>query len=247
MSSMLQTGEPIGRRDIVIAAVLSLLGLVLIYSDAVEPKINASYLAIPAFLAVTVPLVWRRSAPLLALGVTLIALAAHVLLFGEMTRCGIVFPLTWILVFAAAVRLAARSCAGRSPARLRLHRRDGQRRQPGTVRRNPAVPRADRPGLGRGKGGALAYPSGRRAAREHRAAPRAARRARSPRGRDRPRAALRRAGRAASATARRVGAARRRRRRHDRRRDRDSHAREHRAGEPPDAPGDASAGRSAAK
>jgi hypothetical protein len=105
MSSMIQTGESIGRRDIAIAAVLSLLGLLLIYSDAVEPKIDASYLAIPAFLAVTVPLVWRRSAPLLALGAALIALAGHVVLFGEMTRCGVVFPLTWILVFAAAARL----------------------------------------------------------------------------------------------------------------------------------------------
>ncbi len=105
MSSMIQTGEPIGRRDIAIAAVLSLLGLLLIYSDAVEPKMDASYLAIPAFLAVTVPLVWRRSAPLLALGAALIALTGHVVLFGEMTRCGIVFPLTWILVFAAAARL----------------------------------------------------------------------------------------------------------------------------------------------
>jgi signal transduction histidine kinase len=105
MSSMIQTEQPIGRRDIAIAAVLSLLGLVLIYSDAIEPKVNASYLAIPAFLAVTVPLVWRRSAPLLALGVALIALAGHVLVFGEMTRCGIVFPLTWILVFATAARL----------------------------------------------------------------------------------------------------------------------------------------------
>jgi len=105
MSSKIQTGEPIGRRDIAIAAVLSVLGLLLIYSDAVEPKIDASYLAIPAFLAVTVPLVWRCSAPLLALGAALIALTGHVLLFGEMTRCGIVFPLTWILVFAAAARL----------------------------------------------------------------------------------------------------------------------------------------------
>jgi hypothetical protein len=105
MSSMIQTGEPIGRRDIAIAAVLSLPGMLLIYNDAVEPKIDASYLAIPAFLAVTVPLVWRRSAPLLALGAALIALTGHVVLFGEMTRCGVVFPLTWILVFAAAARL----------------------------------------------------------------------------------------------------------------------------------------------
>ncbi len=105
MSSTIQTGAPIGRRDIAIAAVLSVLGLLLIYSDAVAPKIDASYLAIPAFLAVTVPLVWRRSAPLLALSAALIALIAHVLLFGEMTRCGVVFPLTWTLVFAAAARL----------------------------------------------------------------------------------------------------------------------------------------------
>jgi signal transduction histidine kinase len=105
MRSMIQTGEPVGRRDIAIAAIVSLLGLVLMYSDAVEPKATVSYLAIPVFLAVTIPLVWRRSAPLLALSAVLIALSAHVVLFGEMTRCGIVFPLTWILVFAAGARL----------------------------------------------------------------------------------------------------------------------------------------------
>ena len=104
MRSMIQTGEPVGRRDIAIAALLSLLGLVLMYSDVTEPKVDAGYLAIPAFLAVTLPLVWRRCAPLLALGAVLIALAAHVLVFGEMTRCGIVFPLSWLLVFAAAAR-----------------------------------------------------------------------------------------------------------------------------------------------
>ncbi len=108
MRSMIQTGEPVGRRDIAIAALFSLLGLVLVYSDVIEPKVDASYLAIPAFLAVTLPLVWRRSAPLLALGAALIALAAHVLVFGEMTRCGIVFPLSWLLVFAAAARLELR-------------------------------------------------------------------------------------------------------------------------------------------
>ena len=112
MRSMIQTGEPVGRRDIAIAALLSLLGLVLMYSDVTEPKVDAGYLAIPAFLAVTLPLVWRRSAPLLALGAVLIALAAHVLVFGEMTRCGIVFPLSWLLVFAAA---AAWSLAGALP------------------------------------------------------------------------------------------------------------------------------------
>jgi signal transduction histidine kinase len=107
-SSMIWTGEPVGRRDLVIAAALSLIGLWAMYKDTLKPGVNVSDLAIPVFLAVTVPLVWRRAAPLAALSAELVALAAHVVLFGEMVRCGIVFPVTWILVFAASARLERR-------------------------------------------------------------------------------------------------------------------------------------------
>ena len=81
--------ERIGRRDIAIAAVLSLLGLLLMYdnvygvladeradptSDAHSVVIVGGLLpiefSIPLFLAVTVPLLWRRAAPVVAVGAT---------------------------------------------------------------------------------------------------------------------------------------------------------------------------------
>src|ERR1700723_2866933 len=101
---MFVPGEPIGRRDVAIAAVLSLLGLVLMYDDAVNHNINASYVAMPVFLAVTVPVLWRRAAPLAASAGVLVALLVHVALFGTITRCGVVFPVVWVLVFAAGAR-----------------------------------------------------------------------------------------------------------------------------------------------
>jgi hypothetical protein len=107
--SMFLPGAPIGRRDVAIAAVLSLLGLVLMYDDAINHTINASYLAMPVFLAVTVPVLWRRAAPLAASAAVLVALLVHVALFGTITRCGVVFPVVWVLVFAAGARLELRA------------------------------------------------------------------------------------------------------------------------------------------
>jgi signal transduction histidine kinase len=78
------------------------------YDDAINHRINASYLAMPVFLAVTVPVLWRRAAPTAALAVVLVALLVHIALFGTITRCGVVFPVIWVLVFAAGARLELR-------------------------------------------------------------------------------------------------------------------------------------------
>lgn len=69
-----------------------------------DPKVDASWLTIPLFLLVTIPILWRRRAPTAALGATFAALLAHIALFGTITRCGVVFPLVWVLVFAAGAR-----------------------------------------------------------------------------------------------------------------------------------------------
>jgi len=103
--SMSLPGAPIGRRDVAVAAVLSLLGLVLMYGNVTSHKIDASYFAIPVFLAVTIPVLWRRAAPLAAMAAVLVALLVHIALFGTVTRCGVVFPVVWVLVFAVAARL----------------------------------------------------------------------------------------------------------------------------------------------
>jgi hypothetical protein len=106
--SMSGTGQPIGRRDVAIAAFFVLAGLFSMYQDATDRQIHASYLAIPVFVAVTLPVLWRRVAPLTAMLAVLVALAVHIVLFGTVTRCGVVLPLVWVLVFAAGARLELR-------------------------------------------------------------------------------------------------------------------------------------------
>lgn len=105
LKSMTHRSEAIGRRDVALAVVFSLLGLLLMYGNATDAEVDGSYLAIPAFLAVTIPVAWRRSGPVAVLGVTLAALVVHVVLFGEIVRCGVVFPLGFVLAFTAGLRL----------------------------------------------------------------------------------------------------------------------------------------------
>jgi signal transduction histidine kinase len=112
MRFMGSTGEPVGRFDVAAATVLSLLGLLLMYGNATDPGVDASYLAIPVFLAVTIPVVWRRAAPMRALGLVAVALAVHIALFGSVVRCGVVFPVVGLLVFAAAARFERRDALG---------------------------------------------------------------------------------------------------------------------------------------
>lgn len=102
------TDQTITRRDVAIAVVLSALGLVLMIANVAEKDVRADVLVVPTFLAVTAPLAWRRAAPLAALAATLVALLVHVALFGDLIRCGVLFPTTFILVFAAATWLDLR-------------------------------------------------------------------------------------------------------------------------------------------
>jgi hypothetical protein len=57
---------------------------------------------LPFFLAVTLPILWRRRNVLAVVGVTTVALALHVVLFGWNTRCGVVLPLSFALAYAVA-------------------------------------------------------------------------------------------------------------------------------------------------
>jgi hypothetical protein len=92
----------VGKRDAAIAVVFSLLGLLLMYGQT-------NVLAAALFLAVTVPLAWRRAAPLAALMAALAALLVHLAVFGTgVIRCGIVLPTAFLLVFAAGAQLELR-------------------------------------------------------------------------------------------------------------------------------------------
>ncbi|MEJ7714402.1 MAG: hypothetical protein WKF40_01335 [Thermoleophilaceae bacterium] len=101
----------------VLAIVFSLLGLFLMIlnvqgiEDANDGDL--SVVAVPLFLGVTVPLAWRRVAPLGALAVTVGALLVHMALFHEVVRCGVAFPVLLLLIFAVAARLdLSRALAG---------------------------------------------------------------------------------------------------------------------------------------
>jgi hypothetical protein len=105
MRMMGRTGERIGRLDIAIAVALSALGMLLMYGNATDAEVDASWLAIPVFLLVTIPVLWRRVAPLQALAAVAVAVAIHIALFGFVVRCGVVFPVVAVIVFSAAARL----------------------------------------------------------------------------------------------------------------------------------------------
>jgi signal transduction histidine kinase len=105
MRTMSRTGESIGRLDIAIAVALSALGLLLMYGNATDAGVDASWLAMPVFLGVTIPVLWRRAAPLQAMAAVATALAVHIALFGSVVRCGVVFPVVGVLVFTIAARL----------------------------------------------------------------------------------------------------------------------------------------------
>jgi signal transduction histidine kinase len=91
------------RIDAGIAALASLVGAAIMYANVRDDTIAADPLTIPLILLVTVPLVWRSSAPVAALGAALAGLVVHDLLFGAaVVRCGIVLPTVFLLVFSAA-------------------------------------------------------------------------------------------------------------------------------------------------
>lgn len=105
-----QTTSPqgrIGRLDVAITVLLSAAGIFLMISNVYstdDPSPDVGFLAIPAFLAVTLPLLWRTVDPIRALGAVAAALALHGLLFGAAVRCGVAFPTIGFLAFSASSR-----------------------------------------------------------------------------------------------------------------------------------------------
>src|SRR5215213_1204704 len=105
IASMTHAGQRIGRRDIAIAAVLSTLGLWLMVDNVVrltdgKPPTADEHsaiefggllpveLGIPLFLLVTLPLLWRRVAPIHAVSASVAGLAVNMLLIGsDFLRC----------------------------------------------------------------------------------------------------------------------------------------------------------------
>src|SRR3954454_13733101 len=109
MGTMTSARERIGWLDVVIAILFSGLGVLLMVENVNDKEVNAPVLAVPLFLAVTVPLLWRRVAPRGALAAVLAGLLVHDVLFGiDVVRCGVVLPVVLLLVFSAGARLELR-------------------------------------------------------------------------------------------------------------------------------------------
>lgn len=116
----------VARRDVVIATVLSILGVLLMYenvrriTDSIPPTAEEESfitysgilpveLGIPLFLLVTVPLLWRRVAPVTAVGLAFAGIVVNELLIGtDFLRCGVVVPTAFVFAFTAGAQLDAR-------------------------------------------------------------------------------------------------------------------------------------------
>jgi hypothetical protein len=108
ISTMTSARERIGRLDIAIAVIACAGAIFYMGVEVADEKYDAPALAVPFFVLIGVPLLWRRAAPLQALLATEAALLLHVALFGELVRCGFVLPVMLLLVFAAGARLESR-------------------------------------------------------------------------------------------------------------------------------------------
>ena len=93
--------------DYVLAALFTAAGVFLMFENITasghglpHPQSTTTAAMLPVFLAVTVPILWRRRNILAVTAVTTAALVLHVLLFGWDTRCGVVLPLSAALAYA---------------------------------------------------------------------------------------------------------------------------------------------------
>ena len=124
MGSMTVPGGPFARRDVAFAAVLSLLGLLLMVQSVTshdewwaDPGTRAAIhvgnllpygLVVPLFLLVTVPVLWRRVAPTAAVAASCAGLLVNYALTGtEVLRCGVVLLVGLLFAFTAGTRASS--------------------------------------------------------------------------------------------------------------------------------------------
>ena len=96
--------------DYVLAGLFTAGGILLMVANVMadddtslaHPVSTTSWLILPVFLLATVPILWRRRNALAATWLTAAAMAAHVLAFGWLTRCGVGLPLAAALAYAIA-------------------------------------------------------------------------------------------------------------------------------------------------
>ena len=86
---------------------LALVGVAfaVFFGIAVGEDEGAPWLFTPVLALVPLTLLWRRVSPIGALCGLIAAIGLSIALFGTYTRCGLVFPIEFFLVFAAGARL----------------------------------------------------------------------------------------------------------------------------------------------
>ena len=105
MNAILKGIRPL---DYVLACLMTAAGVYLMYQNIIaaygdglpHPQSTTTATMLPFFVAVTLPILWRRRNILAVVGVTTVATAAHVVLFGWNTRCAVVVPLSFALAYA---------------------------------------------------------------------------------------------------------------------------------------------------
>jgi signal transduction histidine kinase len=100
----------IGWGDIALAAILSLWAVGLV-SGVVVTRPHSGVAAAIVVLAMTIPVVWERRAPLGAAAALAVGAALNELLIGPMVRCGPGLPAVFVIAFFAATRLDRRRLA----------------------------------------------------------------------------------------------------------------------------------------
>jgi len=106
MSGILRGVRPL---DYVLAALMTAAGAFIMVMNIVgdgaaepHPISTTSWLIVPLFLLVTVPVLGRRRNVVAVVGITAAAAAVHVLAFSWLSRCGVVLPLSFALAYAVA-------------------------------------------------------------------------------------------------------------------------------------------------
>jgi hypothetical protein len=105
MNTILKGIRPL---DYVLAGLMTAAGGYLMYQNSVaangpglpHPQSTTTVTMLPFFVAVTLPILWRRRDIVAVVGATTVATAVHVVLFGWNTRCGVVVPLSFALAYA---------------------------------------------------------------------------------------------------------------------------------------------------
>ena len=72
------------------------------HADVAHALDSHSALMIPVFVLAVLPILWRRRNILAAIGASFVVIAASVLAFGWVTRCGFALPLSIAMAYAVA-------------------------------------------------------------------------------------------------------------------------------------------------